>query len=151
MRGACCLFAGLMAMFSVGIAASQSTDRNCDDFESHAEAQAYFESKGGSPSNNVDYLDGDRDGVACEALVRRGRVERVVDGIMSGGPLVLIGGLGAVVAGAVAGVTLRLRRRGTVLLKSNRTRLADPVAAPGPRSMSHHWSRSKQAEYWCSR
>lgn len=43
-------------------------DKNCPDFATHAEAQAYFDGKGGSPSNNVDGLDRDHDGIACEAL-----------------------------------------------------------------------------------
>ena len=41
-------------------------DKNCDDFSGHAEAQNYFEANGGSPSNNVDDLDRDHDGQACE-------------------------------------------------------------------------------------
>lgn len=41
-------------------------DKDCGDFKNHAEAQAYFVSKGGSASNNVDRLDRDRDGLACE-------------------------------------------------------------------------------------
>jgi micrococcal nuclease len=47
---------------------SSSGDKNCPDFKTHSEAQAYFNSKGGSPSNNVDNLDADHDGVACESL-----------------------------------------------------------------------------------
>jgi micrococcal nuclease len=43
-------------------------DKDCSDFSSQAEAQRYFEAKGGSPSNNVDRLDRDRDGIACESL-----------------------------------------------------------------------------------
>lgn len=43
-------------------------DKDCSDFATHAEAQAYFESKGGSPTNNADKLDADRDGIACESL-----------------------------------------------------------------------------------
>jgi endonuclease YncB( thermonuclease family) len=43
-------------------------DKNCPDFATHAEAQAYFDSMGGSPSNNVDNLDADHDGLACESL-----------------------------------------------------------------------------------
>lgn len=43
-------------------------DRGCDDFASQEEAQAYFESQGGSPDNNVDGLDTDGDGIACELL-----------------------------------------------------------------------------------
>lgn len=47
---------------------SNSGDKDCPDFKTHAEAQAYFNSKGGSPSNNVDNLDADHDGIACETL-----------------------------------------------------------------------------------
>ena len=46
--------------------ASDNTDYDCSDFSGHEEAQQYFESQGGSPSNNVDRLDRDRDGIACE-------------------------------------------------------------------------------------
>lgn len=45
-----------------------SGDKDCSDFATHKDAQAYFESKGGSPTNNVDRLDSDRDGIACESL-----------------------------------------------------------------------------------
>lgn len=44
-------------------------DYDCGDFATHAEAQAYFDSQGGSASNNVDRLDGsDHDGIVCESL-----------------------------------------------------------------------------------
>ena len=44
-------------------------DKDCKDFSTQAEAQAYFNSKGGSASNNVDRLDGnDHDGRVCESL-----------------------------------------------------------------------------------
>ena len=43
-------------------------DKDCSDFATHDEAQAYFTSKGGSPSNNVDKLDNNHDGIACESL-----------------------------------------------------------------------------------
>ena len=43
-------------------------DKDCSDFATQEEAQAYFESKGGSPSNNVDRLDADHDGIACKSL-----------------------------------------------------------------------------------
>jgi endonuclease YncB( thermonuclease family) len=43
-------------------------DKDCSDFANQAQAQQYFDDKGGSPSNNVDKLDADHDGVACEAL-----------------------------------------------------------------------------------
>jgi hypothetical protein len=40
---------------------------DCADFETHAEAQRVFERDGGI-SNDVHYLDGDDDGIACETL-----------------------------------------------------------------------------------
>jgi len=40
---------------------------NCDDFNTHAEAQAVFEACGGV-NNDVHWLDGDGDGIACEWL-----------------------------------------------------------------------------------
>lgn len=43
-------------------------DRNCSDFSTQEAAQDYFDSRGGSPTNNVDGLDRDHDGIACESL-----------------------------------------------------------------------------------
>ena len=43
-------------------------DKDCSDFKVQDEAQTYFEGKGGSPTNNVDKLDSDGDGIACESL-----------------------------------------------------------------------------------
>lgn len=52
-----------------GTTASSGGDKDCQDFSSQAEAQAYFNSKGGSTSNNVDRLDGnDHDSIVCETL-----------------------------------------------------------------------------------
>ena len=45
-----------------------NTDKDCSDFATQAQAQAWFDSHGGSPSNDVAGLDGDRDGKACESL-----------------------------------------------------------------------------------
>lgn len=42
-------------------------DRDCGDFGTHAEAQAFFEAAGG-PGSDPHKLDGDHDGVACETL-----------------------------------------------------------------------------------
>jgi len=42
-------------------------DRNCTDFATHAEAQAFYEAAGG-PASDPHRLDSDRDGIACEAL-----------------------------------------------------------------------------------
>ncbi len=47
---------------------SSSGDKDCSDFSSHAQAQEYFTSHGGSPTNNYDRLDNNHDGVACEDL-----------------------------------------------------------------------------------
>lgn len=54
-------FTGLSAM-----PAAAAPDKNCPDFASQAQAQAYFRNNGGSKTNNVDGLDRDHDGVACE-------------------------------------------------------------------------------------
>lgn len=40
---------------------------NCDDFSTHAQAQAVFEACGGV-DNDIHRLDGDKDGLACESL-----------------------------------------------------------------------------------
>ena len=45
-------------------------DRNCDDFATQAEAQAFFLSEGG-PTYDPHGLDADGDGIACESLPAR--------------------------------------------------------------------------------
>jgi len=42
-------------------------DRDCGGFSSQAEAQRYFERRGGGPGRNVDELDSDGDGRVCES------------------------------------------------------------------------------------
>jgi Excalibur calcium-binding domain len=42
-------------------------DKDCADFSTQAQAQRYFQSKGG-PARDPDRLDGDGDGRACESL-----------------------------------------------------------------------------------
>ncbi len=42
-------------------------DYNCDDFETQPEAQRFFEKVGGV-GNDVNRLDGNKDGVACQSL-----------------------------------------------------------------------------------
>lgn len=54
-------------MFSTGLHNVQAANKNCDDFATWKEAQQYFESHGGSPTNNVDGLDRDHDGMACDS------------------------------------------------------------------------------------
>ncbi len=56
----------LLALYAVPVAA-QDVDRHCPYFESQAAAQQYFRENGGSPTNNVDDLDRNNNGVACEA------------------------------------------------------------------------------------
>jgi hypothetical protein len=58
----------VLAMLAAPAALAQGADKDCVDFSSQAEAQAYFEAHGGSPTNNVDNLDADHDGQACEAF-----------------------------------------------------------------------------------
>lgn len=45
----------------------QGPDRDCSDFATHAEAQAFYEAAGG-PARDPHKLDSDKDGVACESL-----------------------------------------------------------------------------------
>ncbi|MFA6081194.1 MAG: excalibur calcium-binding domain-containing protein [Patescibacteria group bacterium] len=45
----------------------KSDDYNCDDFSTQPEAQAFFLKVGGV-GNDVNRLDGDKDGKACESL-----------------------------------------------------------------------------------
>jgi len=42
-------------------------DRDCSDFATQEEAQAFFLSQGG-PENDPHHLDADNDGIACESL-----------------------------------------------------------------------------------
>lgn len=51
-----------------GAADAPHKDKNCSDFATQAEAQAYFVANGGGPTNNVDGLDRDHNGQACESL-----------------------------------------------------------------------------------
>jgi hypothetical protein len=56
----------VLALSAAPAALAQDGDKDCADFASQAEAQSYFEANGGSPTNNVDNLDADHDGQACE-------------------------------------------------------------------------------------
>lgn len=51
-----------------GTAGAKYTDEyNCDDFTTQAEAQTFFENMGGVEAD-VNRLDGNKDGVACQSL-----------------------------------------------------------------------------------
>jgi hypothetical protein len=52
---------------NAGAPRATAADANCSDFGDQAAAQRYFDAHGGSPSNDVDGLDGDHDGIACES------------------------------------------------------------------------------------
>lgn len=45
----------------------KADEYNCDDFATQPEAQAFFEKVGGT-KNDVNRLDGNKDGEACESL-----------------------------------------------------------------------------------
>lgn len=45
----------------------EADDYNCDDFSTQPEAQAFFEKVGGT-GNDINRLDGNNDGEACESL-----------------------------------------------------------------------------------
>ena len=71
MRTLCANVVLCATFLTLGFAASaggQSSDKDCADFNTQEQAQDYFEENGGSPSNNVDLLDADGDGIACEDL-----------------------------------------------------------------------------------
>jgi hypothetical protein len=51
-----------------GTAGAKFTDEyNCDDFKTQPQAQKFF-TKAGGPNKDVNRLDGDNDGEACESL-----------------------------------------------------------------------------------
>ena len=47
--------------------AKYKDEYNCDDFDTQPEAQLFFDNSGGV-ENDVNRLDGNKDGVACQAL-----------------------------------------------------------------------------------
>jgi hypothetical protein len=68
-------------------ALAQAADKDCSDFATQAEAQAYFKSIGGSASNNADRLDADSDGIACEDLPSGSSGSGASDSAGAGGTL----------------------------------------------------------------
>lgn len=63
-----CLLSMVFLLTISMVSCGTEDDKDCSDFATQADAQAYFDSQGGSPTNNVDDLDRDHDGIACEAL-----------------------------------------------------------------------------------
>ncbi len=62
-----------------------ATGKNCSDFKTQSEAQAYFDKQGGSKSNDADSLDADHDGIPCESLKHTGTIAKTVDAATGGG------------------------------------------------------------------
>lgn len=56
----------VLFVFPLGIHSAYAQDKDCRDFSSWREAQTYFESIGGSPTNNANDLDRNHNGMACE-------------------------------------------------------------------------------------
>jgi micrococcal nuclease len=70
-----CVAVVTVALVSVVAApAAMAQDRDCGDFPTQEAAQAYFIALGG-PASDPDRLDGDSDGIACEALPSAPTVE----------------------------------------------------------------------------
>jgi hypothetical protein len=65
-KSMCCLVSLVLVLFLPVTAKGAQRDYDCVDFASQDEAQRYSERRGGSRSNNVDLLDADGDGIACE-------------------------------------------------------------------------------------
>lgn len=51
--------------------AAQAADRDCPSFEFQEDAQDFFDENSGSSDSNVDRLDADGNGVACQSLPSR--------------------------------------------------------------------------------
>ena len=67
-RAFCLLVLVVGALAALQPAAATAADRDCSDFDTQAQSQSYFDRMGGGPNNNVDRLDADGDGRACESL-----------------------------------------------------------------------------------
>ncbi|SFJ80568.1 excalibur calcium-binding domain-containing protein [Thermoflavimicrobium dichotomicum] len=66
---------GLFIFSSTTFAADNGNDgidKNCSDFSTPEDAQAYFTNDGGSAARNIDDLDEDQDGIPCENLSSTG-------------------------------------------------------------------------------
>jgi hypothetical protein len=90
-------------------------DRDCSDFTSHQEAQNFFEGQGGTSQNNVDNLDADGDGLACEDPIGGidsgggGMAPRPSAESASGPVPFVLGGAAAGLLVALLGTSLRRR------------------------------------------
>ena len=67
-------------------------DRNCGDFATQQQAQAFYEAAGG-PESDPHRLDGDKNGVACESLPYTLTVGYFVEQVTDYSPLNILWGL----------------------------------------------------------
>ncbi len=65
---ACIIIGGIGVVAYKAFPHPDRTNYNCIDFPSQDEAQRYFKAQGGSKTNNVDNLDENGDGIACENM-----------------------------------------------------------------------------------
>jgi Excalibur calcium-binding domain len=91
--------------------ASASTDRDCPDFATQAEAQAAYNAVPGDPER----LDADGDGIACEVGEDGGQVTAPVGGVAAGdgsadGPGALPYAISGLVLAAAGGAAVAARR-----------------------------------------
>lgn len=146
-----------IALFSVaGFTARASSpvlaDMDCADFASHEAAQAYSNANGGSAFNNVDNLDADHDGIACETRPRSyqssssssssGSTSRAITPPVatrksgSGFPWGIVGLGAAGVGGAYAFAQARKKRPAMASLSPPPSRLTPASASPSRASAS---------------
>jgi hypothetical protein len=59
----------LLVSFWLSSGETWANEMGCHSFENWSGSQKYFEEKGGSKYLNIDGLDSDRDGLACEELI----------------------------------------------------------------------------------
>jgi hypothetical protein len=92
--------------------AAATGDRDCSDFSTQEAAQRFFDDHGGDKHHNVDDLDRDRDGVACEDLPSEsapvGGIDTGAGGTASADAAGSSGPLPFVLAGAGLGLLLML-------------------------------------------
>lgn len=63
------IFSGIIILNRILLKDTEDTiNYDCKDFSYQEEAQNYFISQGGSSTKNVDNLDADNNGIACESL-----------------------------------------------------------------------------------
>lgn|SRR5690606_26979737 len=86
MKKSFALFLSLALVFSLSAGlvfaavdkGKDGVDQDCKDFKWQQLAQRYFVADGGSKARNVDGLDADHDGIACETLPKAKPLLRLI-------------------------------------------------------------------------